>query len=95
MDWDLDGVSTSLVSNNFLNVNAPSLSVNANNFTFGALASVLRTASKNLNGVTLSNWNRSAVVLSSEVCAQKAAHDLSLDAAWGGEVSLSRLSSLA
>ena len=95
VDWHLDGVAALLVPDDFLDVDAPSLSVDANDFTIGTLASVLGAASENLDSVALPDWDRPAVILSSKVLAQQAAHDLSLDAAWSCEVSLSGLSSLA
>ena len=95
VDWNLNGVATSLISHDLLDVDAPSLSINANDFSVGALASVLGAASKNLDGIAFSDWNRSTVILRSQIFAQLATHNLSLNAAWGSEVSLSRLSSLA
>ena len=88
------GVAALLVPNDFLDVDAPSLSVNANDFTIGTLASVLGAASKNLDSVALPDWDRPAVIFSSKVLAQQAAHDLSLDTAGSCEMSFSRLSPL-
>ena len=82
------------VSDNFLDMNAPSSSVNGKDLANLTLNTVFGAACLDVNGVTHSDWNRSAIVFSAKLFAQPAAHHLSSDAAWSGEVSLSRLSSL-
>ena len=57
VNWHLHGVAASLVSHDLLDVDAPSLSVNANNLSVRALAAVLRTTSKNLDGVAFPDWH--------------------------------------
>ena len=57
VDWHLNGVATSLVPDDLLNVDAPSSSVNGDNLTVGTLSSVLGASSENLHGVALSHWN--------------------------------------
>ena len=57
VDWHLDRVATSLVSHDLLNVDAPSLSINANDFTVSALTTILGATSKNLDRITFSHWN--------------------------------------
>lgn len=94
VNWDLNGVTGSLVSHDLLNVDAPSLSINANDFSISALASVLGAASENLDGITFSYWDCIAVIFSSQILAQFATHNLSLNATWSGEMSLSGLSPL-
>ena len=75
-------------------MNAPSSSVNGKDLANLTLNTVFSAACFDVDGVTHSDWNRSAIVFSAKLFAQAAAHHLSSDAAWSGEVSLSRLSSL-
>ena len=75
-------------------MDAPSSSVNGEDLANLTFNTVFGTAGFNVDGVTHSNWNRSAIILSAKLFAQSAAHHLSSDAAWSGEVSLSGLSSL-
>ena len=84
-----------LVSNDLLNMDAPSSSVDSENLSGLSFNSTFLRSSLDENGVSLSHWDGSAVPLASEFLAQVAGHHLSSDAAWGGEVSLSGLSSLA
>ena len=86
-DWHLGAIL--LVSNNLLNVDAPSSSVNGNDLTSLSFDSLLLGSSFDENGVSLSHWDGSAVPLASEFLAQMAGHHLSFDAAWSSEVSLS------
>ena len=89
VDWNGDLGTVLLISDNLLDVDAPSSSVNSEDLAGFALDSVLLGASLNENGVSLSNWNRSAVPLASELLTQMAGHQFSSNAAWGAEVSLS------
>ena len=84
-----------LVLHDFLNVDAPSSSVDSEDLTDLALNTILSATNADSDGIALSNWHTSAVVLCSEFLAELAAHHLSSQAAGGGEVSLSGLSSLA
>ena len=95
MNWDLDLLAVLLVSNNLLNVDAPSSSVHGQHLAGLALDSAVGTSALDHNDVSLSHWDGSGFVFVSKFLAQVAAHDLSSDAAGGGEVSLSGLSSLA
>ena len=92
-DWHLGAIL--LISNDLLDVDAPSSSVDGKNLSGLSFDSAFLGSSLDENGVSLSHGNGSAVPLASEFLAQVAGHHLSSDAAWGGEVSLSRLSSLA
>ena len=75
-------------------MDAPSSSVNGKDLADLTFNTVLSTAGFNMDSVSHSDWNRSAIILSAKLFAQAATHHLSSDAAWSGEVSLSRLSSL-
>jgi hypothetical protein len=66
-------------------VNAPLLSVDSLDLAFSAF----ECASDDLYGVTLADGDGSHVVLSLEVLAQMAAHDLSSQVGGSGEMSLS------
>ena len=92
-DWHLGAVL--LVSDNLLNMDAPSSSVNGEDLSGFTFNSVFLGSSLDENGVSLSHWDGSAVPLASEFLAQMAGHHLSSDGAWSSEVSLSGLSSLA
>ena len=92
-DWHLGAVL--LISDNLLNVDAPSSSVDSKDLSGFTFNSAFLGSSLDENGVSLSHWDGSAVPLASEFLAQMAGHHLSSDAAWSGEVSLSGLSSLA
>ena len=94
VDWDLYLRTVLFVSDNFLNVDTPSSSVNGKDLADLSFNTVLSRAGFNVYSVSHSDWNRSAIVFSAKLFAQAAAHHLSSDAAWSGEVSLSRLSSL-
>ena len=86
-DWHLGAVL--LISNNLLNVDAPSSSVNGHNLAGLSFNSTFLGSSFDENGVSLSHWDGSAIPLASEFLAQMAGHHLSFDAAWSCEVSLS------
>ena len=86
-DWHLGAIL--LISDNLLNVDAPSSSVDSKNLTGLSLNSIFFASGFDENGVSLSHWNGSAVPLASEFLAQVAGHHLSSNAAWGSEVSLS------
>ena len=94
IDWDWDLRAVFLVSNNLFNMDAPSLSVDGKNLARLTFYAIFNATSLDLNGISLSNWNWSAIVLSSEFLAQRAAHHSSSNVWWSGEVSLSWLSSL-
>ena len=94
-DWDWDLRSVFLVSNNLFNMDGPSLSVDGKNLARLTSNTIFNATSLDLNSISLSYWNWSAIVLSSEFLAQKAAHHSSSNVRWSGEVSLSWLSSLA
>ena len=95
VDWDVNLGSVLLVSNNLLDVDAPSSSVDGHDLSGLSFNSIFLTACLDENGVSLSHWDGSAVPLASEFLAQMAGHHLSSDGAWSSEVSLSGLSSLA
>ena len=94
VNWHLNLRAVLLVLDDLLNMDAPSSSVDCHNLSDLTLDSVLHGAGFDVDGITLSNWNRFAGVLSLEFFAQVAAHHLSSQAAWSSEVGLSRLSSL-
>ena len=84
-----------LVSDDFLDMDTPSSSVNGHYLALLVFDSVFNTAFKNFDGISHSNWKRSAIILGAELFAQSATHHSSSDAAWSCEMGLSRLSSLA
>ena len=86
-NWDLGAIL--LISDNLLNMDAPSSSVNGDNLAGLTFNSTFLGSSFDENGVSLSHWDGSAVPLASEFLAQMAGHHLSFDAAWSSEVSLS------
>ena len=94
VDWDLHLRAVLFVSDNFLNVDAPSSSVNGKDLADLTFNTVFGGTCFDVDSVAHSDWDRSAIILSAKLFAQSAAHHLSSDAAWSGEVSLSRLSSL-
>ena len=69
VDWDLDLGAVLLVSDDLLNMDAPSSSVYGEDFSDLTFDSVLNTSGFDLNGVALSDWKRSAVVLGSKFLA--------------------------
>jgi hypothetical protein len=75
-------------------MDAPSSSVNGKDLADLTFDTVFGTAGFNVDSISHSDWNRSAIILSAKLFAQAATHHLSSDAAWSGEVSLSGLSSL-
>ena len=95
VNWDLNLLSVLLVSDDLLNVDAPSSSIDGEDLTSLALDTTFGGTDFNVDSVSLSNWDRSAVIFRSEFLGQVAAHHLSSQTAWGGEMSFSRLSSLA
>merc|ERR1719199_2058116 len=94
VNWDLNLLSVLLILDDLFNMDAPSSSVDGKNLSRFVLNSTFGTTTFNLDRVSLSYWDGSAVVLGPKLLAQVAAHHLSSKAAWGGEVGLSRLSSL-
>ena len=89
VNWDWDLRSVLLVSNNFLDVDTPSSSVDGNDLTGLSFNSTFFRSAFDQDSVSLSYWNGFAVVLGLKFFAQSAAHHLSSHATWGGEVSLS------
>ena len=94
VDWDWHLGTILLVSNNLINVDAPSSSVDGGDLSGFTFNTSLFGSALDKNSVSLSNWDRFAIILGSEFLAQWSAHHLSSETAWGSEVSLSRLSSL-
>ena len=94
VDWNLDLGTVLLGGNNFLDMDAKSSSIDSQNLTGLLSDSILDGANLDSDSVSLSNWKCSAVVLILQFIAQVASHHSSSQAAWGGELSLSRLSSL-
>ena len=94
INGDLHLRAVLLVPDDFLDVDAPSSSVDREDLSDLALHTVLGAANADSHGIALSDWHGSAGILSSKLLAERAAHHLSSQAAWGGEVSLSGLSSL-
>ena len=77
-------LTVSLLLDDFLDVDAPFLPVNAEDLAFSALEG----ATHNLDGVTLSHGHCSDFVPGLEVLADVAAHDLSALTGRCGKVSL-------
>jgi hypothetical protein len=75
-------------------MDTPSSSVNGEDLANLSFNTVFSAAGFDMDSVSHSDWNRSAIILSAKLFAQAATHHLSSDAAWSGEVSLSGLSSL-
>lgn len=94
-NWNRHLGTVLLVSDDLLDMEAPSSSVDGKDLANLTSDSLLNAAAFDVDGVSLPDWNWSAIVFSSEFLAQEAAHHLPSDAAGSGEVSLSRLSSLA
>ncbi len=84
-------LTVGLLSDDFLDVESPSLSVDRLDLALSALES----AAHDLDGVTLADGDGADLVLGSEFLTQVTTHDLSSDGRGGREVSLSRLSTLA
>ena len=95
VNGDLDLRSVLLVLDHFLNMDAPSASVNGEHLSGLAFHSVFGGSLLDEDGVSLSDWERSDTVLSLQFFAHVTAHHLSSQATVGGEVGLSTLSSLA
>ena len=90
VDGGLSLLAVGLLFDDLLNVNAPFSAVD-----FGNLAlTVLVGSAHDLDGVSVANWDAANVVLLSELLRKVAGHQLSTDAGWGAEVSLSGFSSL-
>lgn len=89
VNWDLNLGSVLLISLDLFNVNGPSSSVNGKNLSGLALSTILAAALLDSDGITLADWDASAIVFISKIFAQGAAHHLSLDGAWCSEMSLS------
>ena len=94
VDWDLHLRAVLLGDDDFLDVDAPSSSVDGEDLSGLSFNSVLCTADLDHDSVSLPDWDSSAVVLGLEFFAEVAAHHSSSKTAWSGEVGLSRLSSL-
>ena len=84
-------LSITLLSDDFLNVDAPSSAVDGLHLTFSTLVGTAH----DLNLITLSDGDGTDVVLLFKICRQVTAHELSSDAGRSGEVCLSGLSTLA
>ena len=84
-------LTVSLISDDLFDVKSPSLAIDSLDLALSALEG----AAHDLDGVSLTDGDRSHAVLSSQVLAQMATHDLSSDAGGGGEVGLSGLPTLA
>ena len=63
INWDLNCGSGFLVSDDFLDVDAPSSSIDGDDLSLLVLNSVFDTAFKNFDGVTHSNRKGSAIIL--------------------------------
>ena len=95
VNGDLHLRAVLLVLDDFLNVDRPSSSIDSEDLADLAFHAVLHATGSDSHGIALSDWHRSAGILGLEFLAEVAAHHLSSHAAGGGEVRLSRLSSLA
>ena len=91
VDWDLMLLTITLLSDDFLNVDTPSSTVDCLNFTFSSFVS----STHDLDLITLSHGDGSNIVLLFKICRQVTAHKLSSNAGRSGEVCLSGLSTLA
>ena len=91
VDWDLMLLTITLLSDDFLNVDTPSSTVDGLYLTFSTLVS----STHDLDLVTLSHGDGSNIVLLFKICRQVTAQHLSSDAGRSGEVCLSGLSTLA
>ena len=89
VDWDLHLRAVLLVLDDLLDVDTPSSSIDGHDLAGLTLNAVLHAASSDSDGISLSNWDGSAGILGSEFLGKSAAHHLSSQAAWGGEVGLS------
>ena len=90
VDGDLSLLTVGLLFDDLLNVNAPFPAVDFRNLAL----TVLVGSAHDLDGVSVANWDGANIVLLSELLRKVAGHQLSTDAGWGGEVSLSGFSSL-
>ena len=89
VEGDEDGLSVLFVSLDFIDVDAPSLSVDLDDLS----SFLLVLADGDSDFVVLPDGEGSDAVLLSEFLGQSAGHDLSSDRGGGGEVSQSLLSS--
>merc|ERR1711924_14027 len=95
VDGDLDLRAVLLVLDHFLDMDAPSASVNGEDLTRLAFDTVFSASFLDEYSVSLSDWERSTIILGLQFFARVAAHHLSSQAAVSREMSFSTLSSLA
>ena len=91
VNGDLSLLAISLLFHQFLNVDAPSATVNFSHLAF----TVFVGSTHNLHSVSVANGDRAGLVLGGQVFAQLCGHHLSTDGGGGSEVCLARLSTLA
>ena len=91
VDGDLGLLSVHLLLDEFLNVDAPSATVDFSDLTF----TVLVGSADNHDGVTITDGDGTGLILLRELFAELGRHHSSLDGRGGGEVGLARLSALA
>ena len=85
VDGDLGLLSVHLLLDEFLNMNAPSATVNFSDFAF----TVLVGSAHNHDGITITNGDGSGLVLFGQLFAELSGHHSSFDRGRGGKVSLS------
>jgi len=91
VDGDLGLLSVHLLLDEFLNVDAPSATVDLSDLAFAVLVG----SSDNLDGVTITDGDGTGLILLGELFAELGRHHSSLDGRGGAEVGLARLSTLA
>ena len=91
VNGDLSLLAISLLFHQFLNVDAPSATVDFSDLTF----TVLVGSADNHDGVTITDGDGTGLILLRELFAELGRHHSSLDGRGGGEVGLARLSALA
>ena len=91
VDGDLGLLSVHLLLDEFLNVDAPSATVDLSDLTFAVLVG----SSDNLDGVTITDGDGTGLILLGELFAELGRHHSASQGRGCGEVSLSRLSALA
>ena len=91
VDGELGLLTIRLLSDEFLNVDAPFAAVNFSDFAFA----ILVRPTDNLDIVSVADGDGARLVLGSQVFAQLGRHHLSTEGGWGSEVCLAGLSSLA
>ena len=91
VDGDFGLLSVHLLFHEFLNMNAPSATVNFSDFAF----TVLVGSTDDLDSVSIADRDGPGGVLGGKFLAQLSGHHSSAKGGWGSEVCLSRLSALA